>query len=147
MAEKKIKQRSKIKIEYEGKLEDGRIFDTTNRDGEQKPLEMEIGAGKVLPSFEKNVEGMKKGEEKEFTIKSKDAYGEPKKELQKQIPRKSLPQDKEPKEGMILMLGTPDGRQFPAKIVKVGKEEVTIDLNHPLAGHDLKFKVKIVDVK
>ena len=54
---------------------------------------------------------------------------------------------KEPKEGMMLMLSTPSGQQFPAKIAKLTKDNVTIDLNHPLAGKSLIFKIKIVEMK
>ena len=63
----------------------------------------------------------------------------------KKVPRNQLPQDQEPKVGMILALGTPDGKQFPAKITEVTDEEVSIDLNHPLAGKVLTFKIKVVE--
>jgi FKBP-type peptidyl-prolyl cis-trans isomerase 2 len=47
---------------------------------------------------------------------------------------------------MILALKTPDGRQFPARIREINDKEVTIDLNHPLAGKTLNFKIKIIDI-
>ena len=43
-------------------------------------------------------------------------------------------------------MGMPDGHQIPAKIVDVKKDVVTIDLNHPLAGKTLIFKVKVVEI-
>ena len=46
---------------------------------------------------------------------------------------------------MILGLKTPDGQQFPARIAEVSDKDITVDLNHPLAGKNLNFKLKIVE--
>ena len=47
---------------------------------------------------------------------------------------------------MALMMASPEGHQMPAQILAVDKENITIDLNHPLAGKKLIFKVKIIKV-
>ena len=47
---------------------------------------------------------------------------------------------------MMLILKSPDGKQIPAKITELTDTEVTIDLNHPLAGKTLNFKIKVVDI-
>ena len=90
--------------------------------------------------------GMEKDEEKEITLKPEEAYGENKPDLLKKVPRESLPKDGDPKPGMALFLKTPEGKQFPAKITAVDEKEVTIDLNHPLAGKTLNFKIKVVEI-
>lgn len=138
-----IKQGDKIKVEYTGTLEDGKVFDSSEG---KKPLEFEVGAGKIIPGFDKAVVGMKKGEEKEISIKPEDAYGQPREELKKEFPKSSMPKGQEPKEGMGLVLNSPQGK-IPARIVKVSDDKVTIDLNHPLAGKTLNFKIKVVDVE
>lgn len=138
-----IKQGDKVKVEYTGTFESGEVFDSSKG---RDPLEFEVGARQVIPGFDQAVVGMKKGEEKEVSIKPKDAYGEPRPELKQDIPRSSLPQDQEPKEGMGLMLSSPQGK-IPAKIINVTEEKVTIDMNHPLAGRTLNFKIKVVDIK
>ena len=138
-----IKQGDKVKVEYTGKLEDGTVFDTSEG---REPLQFEVGAKQVIPGFEKAIEGMKKDDEKTFTLKADEAYGEPKPELSQEIPKDKLPKEPEPKEGMMLSVGTPDGRQMPARIAKVSEDKVTIDLNHPLAGKELTFEVKVVGV-
>jgi len=139
-----IKKGDKVKIEYTGTLEDGTVFDSSEKQG--KPLEFEVGAGKVLKGFEEALVGMKKGEEKEIKLTSAEAYGEHNPKLIKKIPKEQLPKDKELKPGMLLIIGTPDGRRFPAKITEVTDTEVTLDLNHPLAGKALNFKIKVVEV-
>ena len=90
--------------------------------------------------------GMEKGQEKEVTINPDEAYGMPNPQLFKKVPREQLPKDQEPKVGMMIAVGLPTGQQIPAKITEVSDKEVTIDLNHMLAGKTLNFKIKVVEV-
>lgn len=138
-----VKNGDKIKIEYTGTLEDGVIFDSTEKHG--KPLEIEMGAGLVIKGFEEALLGMEVGEEKEVTIESEKAYGHYNPALKHQVPREKLPEG-DLKPGMMLMVGLQNGQQTPAKIVEINDQTVTIDLNHPLVDKTLKFKLKIVEI-
>ena len=138
-----IKKGDKVKVDYTGTLEDGKVFDTS--EGKQ-PLEFEVGSGQIIKGFDNALIGMEKGQEKEIKLEPADAYGDPNPQLVKKIPKDKLPEGQDPKPGMALMLKTPDGRQFPARIAEVTDKEVSIDLNHPLAGKTLNFKIKVVDV-
>ena len=139
-----IKKGDKIKIEYEGKLEDGTVFDSSENQGE--PLEFEVGGQILMEEFENAVIGMDVGDEKEFQLQPQEAYGEYNDQLIKKVPKDQLPKTEELKEGMMLILGLPNGVQIPASVLEVTEDEVTIDLNHPLAGKVLNFKVKIVEI-
>ena len=139
-----IKKGDKIKIDYAGTLEDGTEFDNSKKHG--KPLEFEVGAGAIIPGLDNAMVGLEKGEEKEITIKPEEAYGPYNDELIKKIEKKALPQDQEPKAGMTIMIGTPEGQQFPARITEVTDNDITVDINHPLAGKVLNFKIKVVEV-
>lgn|SRR3989344_5294343 len=143
---KGIKKGDNVSLDYEGRLEDGEIFDSSKHGDHSHPLEFQVGSGQVIPGFEESVLGMEKGQEKEVTIESDKAYGAYNEDMKKDVPRNALPKEQEPQVGMILMLGTPDGQQFPAKITEVTTEKVTIDLNHPLAGKKLVFKIKVLDI-
>ncbi len=143
MAEK-AKKGNTVKIEYKGSLEDGTVFDSTEKHG--KPLEFEIGSKKVIKGFEEAVIGMEKDEKKKITLKPEEAYGSPNPDLIKEVPREKLPKEQEPKEGMILGMMLPNGQQIPARITKVEEDKITIDLNHPLAGKTLNFDIKLVDI-
>ncbi len=140
---KKVTKGDKVKVNYTGALEDGTVFDTS--EGKQ-PLEFEAGSRQLIKGFDEGIMGMEKNEEKEINITPSEAYGDIKPELLKKIPRSQLPKESEPKTGMTLLMKTPDGKQFPAKITEVGDSEITIDLNHPLAGKTLNFKVKILEI-
>ena len=138
-----IKKGDKIKVEYEGTLDDGTVFDSTEKHG--APLEFEVGSGQLIPGFDAAVEGMKKGEKKKIKLDSCDAYGDLNDELVKKVPKDQLPKDEKLEPGMSLMLSLPNGMQFTALIREIADETVTIDLNHPLAGKTLNFKIKIIE--
>jgi len=138
-----IENGSKVKIHYTGTLEEGTEFDSSEKHG--KPLEFEVGGKVVIKGFEEAVMGMEKDEEKEITLQPKDAYGDENPQLIQKVPKDKLPKGKEIKAGMMLVIGLPNGGQMPAKIMAVDDKEVTLDLNHPLAGKVLNFKLKVVD--
>ena len=140
-----IKKGNKVVLEYEGKLENGEVFDSTERTGQT--LEFEAGSGKVIKGFDQAVIGMEKGEEKEFKIKPEEAYGEVREDLKREIPKKAIQLDKEPEAGMTLVMATPEGQQIPLIVTEVKQESLVLDMNHPLAGKTLNFKIKIIDVK
>lgn len=142
-----IKKGNKVKVDYTGTFDDGTVFDSSKHGDHSHPLEFEAGSGQVIKGFDQAVIGMNKGDEKDFHIESKDAYGDPNPEMIKKVPKDRLPKDKELKPGMMLAVGLPNGMQLPAKITKVEEKEVEIDLNHPLAGKDLNFHIKIIDVQ
>jgi len=137
-----VEKGSKIKVEYTGSFENGEVFDASEKHG--KPLEFEAGAGMVVPGFDNAVIGMDVGEEKEVTLKPEDAYGMPNDQAIQKVPKDKFPA--EAKEGMMIGIPMPNGQQIPAKIAKIDDKEVTIDMNHPMAGKVLIFKIKIVEI-
>jgi len=143
----RITKGKKVSLDYEGRLEDGVVFDSSKHGDHSHPLEFEVGSGRVIKGFDDAVIGMKAGEEKEFTIKKEEAYGEYRAELKQEIPRSALPEGPEPKAGMALIMQSPDGQQRPVKIVEVKAESLVLDMNHPLAGKNLIFKIKILKVE
>jgi FKBP-type peptidyl-prolyl cis-trans isomerase 2 len=139
-----VKKGDKIKVEYEGKLETGEVFDSSEKHG--KPLEFEVGSGQLIKGFDEGVIGMEKGDEKEIKLAPDQAYGTKRDDLFAKLPRDQFPEDKQPEKGMMLMLSSQDGRQIPATISEVSDKEVTVDMNHPLSGKTLIFKIKVVEI-
>lgn len=142
----KVKHGDIVAVEYTGTFDNGEVFDSNVHGDHAHPLEFEVGAGQVIPGFEDAVEGMEVGEEKEIHISAKDAYGEKNPDLIKAVPKpESFPS--QAKEGMMIGVGPSEDKQIPALIVKITDTEVTLDLNHPLAGKDLNFKIKVLEIK
>jgi len=130
-------------VHYTGKLAGGEIFDSSENGD---PLEFEIGSESVIPEFEKQIVMMNIGEEKEFLVKAGDAYGEYSDTYIEKVPLSEMKNFLEPKEGLVIEVMMPDGMHHPAKIKSVTESDVELDFNHPLAGKDLMFKVKLVEV-
>ncbi|MBU0907860.1 MAG: peptidylprolyl isomerase [Nanoarchaeota archaeon] len=142
-----VKKGDTVTVEYEGRFESGEIFDSTSHGDHSHPLTFTAGNSEVVRGFDQAVLGMKVGEEKEIKIKPEDAYGSHNPKLIQKLPKTKLPAGQEPKPGLILMLRSQQGHQIPAKITGVDDKDITIDLNHPLAGKTLVFKIKVTEVK
>ena len=138
-----IENGQKVKIHYTGTLDDGNQFDSSaGRD----PLEFEMGAGMVIPGFEKGVADMAVGEKKSIHIPAAEAYGEKREDLVMQFERSQLPEGLEPEIGMMLQMQGPQGQPVPVTVTEVEEEKVTIDANHQLAGQNLNFELELVSV-
>jgi FKBP-type peptidyl-prolyl cis-trans isomerase 2 len=140
---KTIEQNDQVTLHYTGTLSTGEQFDSSVG---KEPLTFEVGGGQVIPGFETAVVGMKVDETKKFTITSDQAYGEMNEELIYKIDRNTIPDTIQPEAGMRLVSNLEDGRQIPVTITDVTPETITLDANHPLAGKDLTFDIKIVGV-
>ena len=136
-----MKPGTKVKIHYTGTLNDGSVFDSSEG---KEPLEFTIGQNQVIKGFENGVMDMKLNDEKTININPSEAYGEMQEQLIVKIPREKFPEKIEA--GGRLILKGPEGQSVPAVIMEVKEDSVTIDLNHPLAGKELTFKVKVVEV-
>ncbi len=134
----------KVKVHYKGTLDDGTQFDTTEG---KEPLEFVMGENRIIPGFEQSLDGMEEGEEKSFKLSPDQAYGDRNEQLVQEVEKSQLPENMEVKEGMMLMLKGPDGQQMPAKVVEDKGETFTLDINHPLAGQNLNFDVKVDKVE
>lgn len=139
-----VKKGSWVKIVYTGKLKDGKVFETNIG---SEPLEFKVGKGKVIKGFENAVMGMKAGETKTVTIRPADGYGAKDPELIWSVTPAELPA------GTPLALDTEvaftrtDGSDVEGCITKIEGDQITIDGNHPLAGRNLIFEIKMVDVR
>ena len=128
-------------IEYTVKNSKGEVVDS-NVGG--APLEFVAGKGQIIPGLEKEVEKMQEGEQKTITVKAEEAYGEYREDLVQKLPRDQF-EGIELKKGMTLYGQTPDGQVVAVTVKDFDDKEVTIDYNHPLAGQDLTFNIKVLN--
>jgi len=139
-----IKSGDKIKVHYTGTLKDETVFDKSKEDA---PLEFTVGSGQLIPGFDKAVIGMKVNEEKKIMLKPEEAYGPRDEKLTRKFPLSSLPENIKPEKGMPLTMTNQNGQQFQVIVTDVTEKEIAVDLNHPLAGKELTFDIKIVSIE
>jgi FKBP-type peptidyl-prolyl cis-trans isomerase SlyD len=111
------------------------------------PIQFIQGHGNIIPGLEKEIQGMALNDEKEVLVRAEDAYGEYDPELEAEVSLNSFPEDFEIKLGQPMRLQDSQGRVFTGVAVAITDETVKMNLNHPLAGKDLIFKTKVVDLR
>ena len=132
-----------VSVNYKGTLQNGEVFDSSSG---RQPLEVQIGAGKVIKGFEKALFGMSLDEKKSFTLEPEDAYGQRDESLKRVFARAEVPPEIDLQVGQIVGIRSQEGQEIPASIVQVDNENVTADMNHPLAGKVLHFEIEVVGI-
>ena len=143
---------SKVKVHYTGRLADGEVFDSSLASSGDysemgEPLEFVIGSGQMIPAFEQAVIGMEPGESKTVHIPAEHAYGLHNPQAMVEVERSEFPTGMPLEVGSVVQGNAPNGEQVPFTVVEVTASLVTLDPNHPLAGMDLTFEIKLVQVE
>ena len=141
----KIAQNSVVVMHYTLKDGDGDIIDSSNGN---EPLAYIQGIGTIIPGLEDALEGKTKGDKIEVRITPEDGYGERSDENIQVVPKSGFQSEggDELIPGMQVQVETNNGPTI-AMVIQIEGEEVTLDLNHPLAGVTLNFDVEVMDVR
>lgn len=142
MAQDAITVGDQVGIEYTLTLKDGTTVDTNVG---KEVLVYTQGEQRILLKLQEALVGLKVGDKKIVRLAAVDAYGPINPKALQQVPIEQVPEDAR-KPNTILQASTPEGRQTQVRVREVNKDYVVIDGNHPLAGQDLTFDVKIVSV-
>ena len=112
-----------------------------------EPMPYLHGASNIVPGLEKALDGKKVGDNVDVTVAPADAYGDYEDGGTFDIPLEHFPDEMEPELEMQLFAQNEAGESFPIWVVEIGKDTVTADRNHPLAGQSLRFVVEVVGVR
>lgn len=141
----KIENGLVVTLQYKLFLDNDEFIEESAADD---PLVYLHGYENIIPGLEKALEGLAVGDEKVVTVSAEDAYGEYDDEGVMEVPAEDLPTDLEAEEGMVLQITDRDGEASLAEIIEIADDgAIVLDFNHPLAGEDLKFEVKILDIR
>jgi FKBP-type peptidyl-prolyl cis-trans isomerase SlyD len=139
----KIADNTYVAIDYRLTLDSGEEVD---RSAEGTPLGFVTGTGSIIPGLENALTGRSAGESFQVTVEPQEAYGPVQEELQQAIPRDRFPADIAIEPGMSFQARGPRG-PVALTVVSVERDQVNVDLNHPLAGKRLTFDVKVQEVR
>jgi FKBP-type peptidyl-prolyl cis-trans isomerase SlyD len=123
---------------------DGEVLDSSQENG---PLQFLAGYNNIIPGLEREMIGMKVGEDKDVVVAPKDGYGEFDNKAFIEMKRSDFPKEIPVEVGVELNMSDKSGQQRYARIHSVDNDLVRLDLNHPLAGRELHFNVKVVDLR
>lgn len=137
------KKGDKVKVHYTVKESSGEVIESSD---ESMPIEFTIGEGNVIPGFENGIIGMKVNDTKTIDVPCDEAYGQRDEKKTFEFPKKSAPQDFDPRIGDMVQLHRPDGKSFAVKVLDKSDTGFQMDANHPLAGKDLIFDLKLIDI-
>ena len=139
----KAQEGDTVTITFQGLLEDGSVFDSSDEDA---PLSFVLGENEVLPGIEIAVAGMEVGDQKTVTIPPEQGYGVHQQKLVEVVDIDALPKDLELNVGERLEVTAEDGTTFQMEIVNRDEQTVTLDANHPLAGRQLILQIEVVSI-
>jgi FKBP-type peptidyl-prolyl cis-trans isomerase SlpA len=139
---KTINLTSRVTIHYRITLEDGTVADDTWEDN--TPLSFTLGDGTMLPKLEQSLLGLEQGNKESLLLSPEEAFGYPDSENVHQLELSDF--DSPPHPGEIIGFTTPNGEEIPGMVIEVEDGIVTVNFNHPFAGHTLQFDLHILEV-
>ena len=147
----KIEKLKVVSVTYDLRTDgfEGQIVESAT---EENPLKFIFGIGMMLPAFEAQLEGLEQGDTFQFKLSADDAYGQPNPENILDIPIQAFDVDGKRQNdllqvGNVIPMQDNEGNQFYGEIKEIGEDTVKMDFNHPMAGKDLYFIGKVIEVR
>ena len=139
-----------IKVTYELNAIDEEGREQIEIATKDRPCFYVSGLGIMLDAFEAQINPLSTGEKFDFTLKPEDAFGEYDEDKVIDIPREAFERDGKLDtryiyEDAVVPLQNADGMRFNGTIVKIGDKQITVDLNHPLAGKSLNYVGEVLE--
>lgn len=137
-----IEKGKQVAIEYSVFLQDHTPVDSNVG---QDPLIFNYGSQQILPALEEQLSGLEVGDTKHITLKPDDAYGHVNPGAFKEVDAEVIPEDLR-FEGALLIIADENFGEMLIRVDKLTEDKVVLDFNHPLAGKELTFDVKVLDI-
>jgi len=132
-----------VTIDYTLKDDNGNVLDSSN-DGQFTYLH---GSNNIIPGLENALTGKSAGDEVEVTVSPTEGYGERNDSMVQAVPRDMFDSEQEIEVGMQFHAQSPEGDMVVVTVMDVDDDDITGDGNHPLAGMNLNFGVKVIDIR
>ncbi len=139
-----MSEKNTVLIAVVGKLDNGEVFYTVPAD---KPMSVSLGSSDLPPTVENALRSMNAGETQKIRVPPEEGYGARQKDLLQTIDSQEMVDRLQPKPGMILSLKAEkegETQSIPATVMSVEGSVVTVDYNHPLAGHHLTYEITML---
>ncbi len=138
-----ISDKMVVTIDYTLKDDNGTVLDSSN-EGNFAYLH---GANNIIPGLENALTGKSAGDEVDVSVSPAEGYGEHNETMIQAVPRDMFDSEQEIQVGMQFHAESPEGEMIVVTVTDVEGDDVTVDGNHPLAGVNLNFGVKVIDIR
>jgi len=139
----KISKNKVVSFHYTLSGESGEVMESSR---EHDPMSYLHGAGNIIRGLENAMEGKSAGDNFQVTVEPGEAYGERKPANIQRVAAKHFRNPKALRPGQVVGLQTNQG-PVQVTVIKVGRFNVDVDANHPLAGMSLTFDVEVTGVR
>lgn len=133
-----------VKLAYRLTDTEGRLIEERTP---EEPYEYLQGRGQILFALERALAGKTPGFRTEIQFSPREAYGEYDSTLVAQMPLDRFPKGVSVTVGMKFDTTGPAGNRMTVRVIEIDEVNATIDGNHPLAGLELIFDVRVLDVR
>ena len=144
---KQVEENDSVKVTLIGTLDNETVFETVD---ESSPRVFDLKDESTPKPIKKMLMGMREGEMRRVHLEPEEGeFGIRRADLLQDIPLNQFSTKIEPKVGLMLSMNVEsDGvvHQVPATIVEIKAEALTVDYNHPLAGHPLNYNITVVEI-
>lgn len=141
-----------ITFDYAAGFDNGTLFDTSfeeaareagiyNPNRVYEPVIIVFNKGSLFPGLEEAMLGMKQDDIKNIRIPPNKAYGLKIENSIRVLPKSLIKGTEEIEIGKMIEIVLPEGQRVPSYVKEIGEENITVDLNHPLAGEYIQFAI------
>lgn len=138
-----IEKNRVVTLHYTLRDEQGTVIDSSSG---RAPLSYLHGKNNLIPGLEEALSGKSAGDEFDVTVPPERGYGRRDDRLVQIVPRSRFAENLELTPGMQVRASGPQGARM-VTVVRVERDFVTVDANHPLAGRTLYFSVAVTEVR
>ena len=148
----KISENKYVVLSYDLNVGEGEEKELMEQATIEQPMEFIFGTNSMLDAFEKQLEGKEAGAEFDFYLTPNDAYGEYDDAQIIELPKNIFEIEGKVDsnvlfEGNVVPMMDSSGSRLMGSVVSIGDDFVTMDFNHPLAGENMHFSGKVLDVR
>ncbi|MFA5630524.1 MAG: peptidylprolyl isomerase [Porticoccaceae bacterium] len=144
MTELVIGAGTRVTLHFSLALEDGQVVDSNFEGG---AAVFEVGDGNLPGGFEELLMGMSAGQEQVFDVPPEKAFGQHNPSNVQVLARADFSPELDLQPGLVVSFADANRAELPGVISAIESDSVTVDFNHPLAGHTLSFRVAIIAVE
>ena len=138
-----INMHSLVLMHYSITLTNGSVIESSFDD---EPVEISMGKDDVTDGMELAIFGLKEGDSQTLTLTPEQGFGTRDEDNIHDMPLSDFPEELLPEPGLSYSFESADGNEIPGTVVSLKDKTAEIDFNHPLAGHEIIFTVKILGV-